>query len=105
MAGYAVTIQSNTFGPRGDQLEQGARDVVRKTGLAVIVLAAPFTPVDTGLLVSSPEVRPSEPEPAVDVVWSPEYAAIQEARKRYAEQGAELALPGFVEAMREVIDG
>jgi hypothetical protein len=101
---YTRTIQRNDFGRRGAEIDRGSVEVVRKTGLVVIVEAAPLTPVDTGLLVGSPEVRDTPNRHAIMVAWWPPYAAIQEARKRYAEQGAERAAPGFVQAMREVLD-
>lgn len=105
-SGYTLEVKSNHLPQLSQQARTRGQEAVNKTIHDCQAFSAHFTPVDTGFLVGSSGVEIGDMEAWLR--WGAEYAKYQNNGTRFitghhfAEQGAELARPGFEEAMREV---
>jgi hypothetical protein len=103
---YRLEVVRNDLGRVSADARAKGNLAVAKTANDVMAFAAPFTPVDTGFLVGSPGIESGDLEAYVK--WAAEYAIYQNMGTRwitgshFAEQGAELARPGFEAAMEQV---
>lgn len=103
----AVTIRFNKFAKIAAAMPKKVSRVVRKTGFDVLAHATPFVPVDTGALRNSGNVEVVT-DTFVIVSWSAEYAIYQNfgtrfiSGKFFANQGANLAKPDFIDAMKQL---
>lgn len=104
--GYTVEVKSNNLGKLSAGAKAKGQAAVSKTIHDCQSFSAPFTPVDTGFLVGSSGIKIGDMEAWLQ--WSAEYAIYQNggtrfiAGRHFAEQGAKIAEPGFLMAMREV---
>lgn len=101
-----IEVKRNDIGKLVGAARDKAQSAVAKTVNDCQALSAPFTPVDTGFLVGSTGIEMGDLEAFLK--WAADYAKYQNGGTRFisgshfAEQGAELAKPGFIEAMRQV---
>ena len=104
--GYTIEVKSNRCAQLAGEARSKAQLAVDKTIHDCQAFSAPFTPVDTSFLVNSTGIESGDLEAWLR--WGAEYAKYQNGGTRYitgrhfAEQGAKLAEPGFIAAMREV---
>lgn len=103
---YRLEVKSNRLPGIKGEARSRAQAVITKTAYDCQAFSISFTPVDTGFLLSTSGVEIGDLEGWVK--WGAEYAKYQNDGTRYitgrhfAEQGAKIAEPGFIEAMRQV---
>lgn len=102
-----VEMKRNEFSRIAKDYPHKTSQVVRKTAFDLRKAAAPFTPYETGTLAGSPEVQVKSTTFAI-VIWGVHYAIYQNEGTRYiagnffAQKGAAVIKPTFVDAMRAI---
>jgi HK97 gp10 family phage protein len=104
----SVSITYNHFPKIAKGLEQGALDVVAETVLALVAMADPLTPVDTGNLKNNKVINTGGADGKGFVHWQAPYAGFVNYGTRYMaarpfiDSSVAQVMPMFIKAMDEL---